>query len=284
MSGATRAPMPLSHRRALERLRKVRAELERDGLPAQPNLHHVAALTAGAIEILAGADPQRANAAARYLYRLAPQSFRASGIEERLACARGCAWCCHGYVSATAPQIFAAAQAIRADPRSSGAAHERIRALAARVHGLEWRARIALREPCALLVDGACSIYAARPLACRGFASFSAATCKRAFDALTDEVRVPVVYANVRSALESALRAALRACALPAVSYELMAGLATVLDTPDAEARWLRGDAVFAPEIIDRSADAATEHQRTLMLDTLIAVARGERPVAMGPA
>ena len=121
-------------------------------------------------------------------------------------------------------------------------------------------------------------------LACRGFASFSAATCKRAFDALTDEVRVPVAYANVRSALESALRAALRACALPAVSYELMAGLATVLDTPDAEARWLRGDAVFAPEIIDRSADAATEHQRTLMLDTLIAVARGERPVAMGPA
>jgi hypothetical protein len=273
--------MSLKRKRALERLRVIRAEVEQQGLPARPNLYHVAALTAGAIEILERDDAQRASAAAQYLYRVAPQSFAASGVESQLACRRGCAFCCHGYVSASAPQVFAAAAALRRDGLGFEAANERVHALAARVRGVDWRARIALREPCALLLDGACSIYAARPLACRGFASYSVETCRRAFERLTDEVIVPAPYASVRSALESALRAALKSCRLPAVSYELTGALAQALTEPDAEARWLRGEPVFDPGTIDRSTDAATEFQREVMLDTLIAVARGETPEAL---
>jgi Fe-S-cluster containining protein len=270
--------MSLKRTRALARLRALRAEVERHGLPPQPQLHHVAALTAGTIAILAGNDRSRASAAARYIHRVAPPSFRASGVEARLACRRGCAWCCHGYVSASAPQVFAAAAAIRRNALTFDAACERIRATSARVAALDWRARIALRAPCPLLADGACTIYDARPLACRGFASFSAEACKRAYDALTDEVMIPQPYANVRSALESALRAGLKACGLPAVSYELTSALSSALDSADAEARWLDGEAVFDPATIDRSADAATEFRREAMLDTLIAVARGEAP------
>jgi Fe-S-cluster containining protein len=276
--------MSLKRTRALARLRTVRAEVERHGLPARPQLHHVAALTAGAIEILARDDPRRAGAAARYIQRVAPPSFRASGVESDLACRRGCAWCCHGYVSASAPQIFAAATAIRGNALTFDAACTSIRDMSVRVRGLDWRARIALREPCPLLADGACTVYDARPLSCRGFASFSAETCKRAYDALTDEVMIPPPYANVRSALESALRAALKACGLPAVSYELTSALSTALDSADAEARWLAGELVFDPLTIDRSADAATERQRDVMLDTLIAVARGAAPPALGGA
>ena len=273
--------MSLKRARALARLRALRAEVERTGLPAKPNLYHVAALTAGAIEILRGADGERASAAARYIHRVAPASFHASGVEDRLACRQGCAWCCHGYVSATAPQIFAAAAAIRRNALTFDAACARIRATSARVRGLDWRARIALKAPCPLLVDGACSIYAERPLSCRGFASFSDTACRDAFEGGGGEVYVPPPYANVRSALESALRAALKACGLPAVSYELTGALATALDTADAEARWLRGEAVFDPAVIDRSADAATEFQREVMLDTLVAVARGDTPPAL---
>jgi hypothetical protein len=273
--------MSLKRTRALARLRSLRVQVERDGLPPQPNVYHVAALTAGAIEILRGADSRRASAAASWLYRLAPASFRASGAEEGLACQRGCSYCCHGYVSASAPQIFAAAAAVRANAVTFEAACERIRATAARVQGLEWRERIALRTPCALLVDHACSIYAARPLACRGYASLSVAACKRAYDTLSDEVPVPPAYASVRSALESALRAALKACSLPSVSYELTGALACALESADAEGRWLRGEALFDEASIDRSAAAAAEAQRELMLDTLLAVARGDEPVAL---
>jgi hypothetical protein len=274
-------PTSLKRTRALARLRSLRAQVEREGLPAQPNVYHVAAITAGAIEILRGTGAQRAAAAASYLYRLAPASFRASGVEAQLDCQRGCSYCCHGYVSASAPQIFAAAAAIRADALTYDAACERIRALAPRVRGLEWRARIALREPCALLADGACSIYAGRPFACRGYVSTSVAACRRAYEALTDEVPVPPAYASVRSALESALRAALRACGLPTVSYELTAALACALAAPDAQARWLRGEAVFDDAAVDRSAGAAAELQRQAMLDTLLAIVRGEPPQAL---
>jgi hypothetical protein len=110
--------------------------------------------------------------------------------------------------------------------------------------------------------------------------SYSVESCRRAYEALTDEVVIPAPYASVRSALESALRAALKACALPAVSYELTGGLAKALAEPDAEPRWLAGETVFDAETIDRSADRATEFQREVMLDTLIAVARGEAPPA----
>lgn len=276
--------MSLKRTRALARLRSLRIEVERHGLPARPQLHHVAALTAGTIEILARDDPGRAAAAARYIQRIAPRSFRASGVEASLACRRGCAWCCHGYVSASAPQVFAAARAIRGNVLTFDAACTRIRDMSMRVRGLDWRARIALRAPCPMLSDGACAIYDARPLSCRGFASFSAETCKRAYEALSDEVMIPPPYANVRSALESALRAALKACELPTVSYELTSALSTALDSADAEARWLAGEPVFDPMTIDRSADAATERQRDVMLDTLIAVARGADPAALAGA
>jgi hypothetical protein len=276
--GHEKTSMPLKRRRALDSLRKLRRDVEKSGLPPQPNVYHVAALTSGLVEILAGDDRARASLAARYLYRIAPASFRASGVEERLACKRGCAFCCHGYVSASGPQIFAAADAVRAERVTFAAALARLRSTAARVHGLAWRERIALRAPCPLLVDSACSIYAARPLACRGYVSLSVAACERAFEHLTAEVPIPPVYASVRSALEMAMRAALKACSLPHVSYELTGALTQALAADDAQARWLAGEALFDPQTVDHSADAAAAAQRAHMLDTLIALARGEQP------
>jgi hypothetical protein len=276
-----RPVLSLKRRRALESLRKLRLGIEKDGLPSQPNLYHVAALTVGLIAILRAAHRNRASAAANYLFRMAPASFRASGVEAQLACKRGCAFCCHGYVSATAPQIFAAAAAVREQGLAFETARERIRVTAMRVQGLAWRDRIALRLPCPLLVDAACSIYAARPLACRGYVSPSVAACERAFERLTEEVTIPPAYANVRSALEMALRAALKACELPNASYELTGALMRALDCADAETRWLAGEEVFAASLVDRSADAATESQRAMMIETLLALARGEQPAQL---
>jgi hypothetical protein len=271
--------MSLRRERALAKLRRLRAELQRAGLPAQPNVYHVAALASALIERLGERrDPARASAAAEYLYRIAPASFRATGIEPGLDCKRGCDYCCRGYVSATAPQIFAAARAVRAQALSYEAARARVAAASEKVRGAEWLARCRMHEPCPLLVEGACSIYASRPLACRGFVSLSVAACRRAFEQNTNDVVVPAVYGNVRSALENALRAALKHHALPGESYELDTALQCVLARPDAEAAWLGGEDVFAGADVDRSADPAARSQRELMLDTLLAVAAGEAP------
>lgn len=271
--------MSLRRDRALTKLRKLRAEIGRDGLPGTPNLYHVAALTSALIERLAEKhDPERASAAAGYLYRIAPPSFRATGIEPRLECKRGCDYCCRGYVSATAPQIFAAARALRAQTTGYAAAVARIGTTADRVRGIDWQRRCRMHEPCPLLVEGSCSIYAFRPLSCRGFVSFSVSACQRAFEGDTNGVEVPAVYGNVRSALESALRAALKHHRLCYESYELDTALERVLARPDAESAWLSGEDVFAGVDVDRSADPGVVQQRDLMLDTLLEVASGETP------
>ena len=234
--------MSLRRERSLTKLRKVRAQVHRDGLPAQPNVYHVAALTSALVERLGDrGDAKRASASAEYLYRVATPSFRATGIEPKLECKRGCDYCCRGYVSATAPQRFAAAKAIRAHRLSHEAAVARIGAAAAKVRGLDWKTRCKLHEPCPLLVEGGCSIYASRPLPCRAFVSFSVNSCRRALELDTNDIDVPPIYGNVRSALENALRAVLKHHGLPLESDELDGGLASVLAHPDAESAWLGG-------------------------------------------
>jgi len=270
--------MSLRRDRALGRLRKLRAEVLRDGLPERPNVYHVAAITSALIERLGERnDAARASAAAETLYRVATPSFRATGIEPKLECRQGCDYCCRGYVSATAPQVFAAAKAIRAQA-AHVAAFARVAAAAEKVQGLDWQTRCRMHEPCPLLVEGSCSIYPARPLACRGFVSFSVAACRRAFDMHTSDVLVPTVYGSVRSALESSLRAALKHHALSYESYELDTALSRVLTHPGAEAAWLNGEDVFAGVDVDRSTDPGTALQRDLVLDTLIDIAHGATP------
>lgn len=271
--------MSLRRERALLKLRKLRAEIQRSGLPAALNVYHVAAVTAGLVERLADrSEPARASAAAEYLFRLATPSFRATGIEPRLECKRGCDYCCRGYVSATAPQVFAAARAIRAQTLTYEAAAARVAAAADKVRSVDWQTRCRMHEPCPMLVESACSIYASRPLACRGFVSFSVAACRQAFESGADAVPVPVPYASVRSALESAMRAALKRLSYAYHSYEFDTALERVLDRPGSEEAWLAGEDVFAGVDVDRSADSGTALQREIMLDTLIAIGDGETP------
>lgn len=271
--------MSLRRERALLKLRKLRAEIHRSGLPATLNVFHVAAVTSALVERLSDrSDAVRASAAAEYLFRLAPPSFRATGIEPRLECKRGCDYCCRGYVSATAPQIFAAARAIQANSLTYEAAVARIAAAADKVRNVDWHTRCRMHEPCPMLVERECSIYASRPLACRGFVSYSVAACKQAFDDGTDAVMVPAPYANVRSAMESAMRAALKRLSYGYESYEFDTALDRVLRHPGAETAWLGGENVFTGVDVDRSADPGSALQREIMLDTLLAVADGEAP------
>ena len=96
--------------------------------------------------------------------------------EAKPACARGCSYCCHGRVEVTAPEAFAIARLLRAKP--DPVRDDRIAATAARLAPLDGRAHHAAQVPCSLLDgDGACTVYAVRPLACRRAHSTDAAVC-----------------------------------------------------------------------------------------------------------
>jgi Fe-S-cluster containining protein len=167
-----------------------------------------------------------------------------------VACRAGCTHCCHLYVSATAPELFALAERVRSWPavrqQAFQARLDAAHGLAAG-KGLEERAALAL--PCPVLgEDGLCAAYDARPLTCRAYASFDLDACAAAKGqaAPPRPIRVPRTPMRMRRFLLHCFRAALAERGMDAGSYELVAGLKAVLDTERAEARWLAGEDVLA--------------------------------------
>jgi Fe-S-cluster containining protein len=189
-----------------------------------------------------------------------PGALRATEVMERLldatlahefecgpqpACTRGCSWCCHVYVTVTAPEAILAVRRARAD-----LAPEELDALRARADG---NARSAggktpgeyPRQSCAFLVEGACSIHPSRPAHCRTAHSVDVDACRAAYDArpavnLTikarrsvrargDEVRVGYKEALVHAAIET-------------TTYELQQIVHLLLEDPERESQWLAGE------------------------------------------
>ncbi len=173
---------------------------------------------------------------------------------EPVACRKGCSHCCISYVAATAPELFLIARSLKGPRRVAVAT--RVAEADAETHGRSIAERFAAPRLCPLLEDGACGVYAVRPSACRSLASFDAEVCARSFGTNSGEgLPAPTAPMHLRSAYQASLRAALTLAGLPAVAYELNAGLHRVLQTPDAEACWLKGKDVFegiAPEAVPK--------------------------------
>jgi len=176
-----------------------------------------------------------------------------------LACGKGCAWCCSLQVPVSAPEVLLLAEALRQtrSPDSLAAVRERVAALDARTRGLDDVQRLAARLPCALLENGLCSVYGVRPLACRGWNSYDARVCRHAVEYTTAPVaRLYAPQVAITDHLRATLAAGLGAAAASAQpvaepkqveDLELTAALRIALETPDAAARWLAGEPLFAP-------------------------------------
>jgi len=71
------------------------------------------------------------------------------------------------------------------------------------------------------------------------------------------------------------LAPALSAVGLSADSYELNHGVLVALETPDAEARWLKGEDVFAQVSCDRLNEGEDAPRKQRVIELLIAGALG---------
>ncbi len=139
-----------------------------------------------------------------------------------LACRKSCSFCCHLKVSLSSPEALLLVEHLKvsrsADERlalrSRAAAHET--ALLNLAAGMP----LAFRPACPLLVDNACSIYAVRPLHCRGANSKDARQCEAGgrVDAWPD----PLVLAN---SIACGLETSLALCGLPSDMLRLSAVL-----------------------------------------------------------
>jgi len=100
-----------------------------------------------------------------------------------VACEAGCDFCCHLRVSVFEHEAVAVLHHLRTrlSPASAAAAERRIKENAARIDGMNVGQHYAARMPCALLVDGQCCAYEARPSACAAHHSLSRERCEHAF-------------------------------------------------------------------------------------------------------
>lgn len=179
-----------------------------------------------------------------------------------IACGAGCAWCCHQHVAIAPPEAVAIARHVerRFTPEQRAALEERIKALDTVTRGATVAERARLKQPCAFLVEGACSIYEARPLRCRRVHSRDAGYCRWTMENPDEAAALrkqrtgpgPYVVPSARI-MDSALRGLARACRDHGVSVEtleLTAAARIALSVPEVEQHVLNGEPVFAAALL----------------------------------
>jgi Fe-S-cluster containining protein len=171
-----------------------------------------------------------------------------------IACAAGCAFCCHLRVGAYTHEAIALLDYLHTTPSRNEAAAvvERILENARRIDEMTVAEHYAARIPCAFLVDGRCAAYGVRPSACARYHSMSRARCERSFDNPRD-MGTP---RNSRPALRElqtfgaavgdATEAALREARLSATTAELHQLLRAMIEEPSVVERWFAGEDIAA--------------------------------------
>lgn len=242
--------MTRQQRRAQQReLMKHGQTALRQGLPALPPKPMVVGLGLLLREALTSPrHPNPASRAAEIVHQVFEASLAQTPAKLVIACRQGCGYCCHTWVGATAPEVFQIARHIRGRTECDWLAPEAVIARASSNIGLDIAARFGAKLPCAFLADNACSIYTARPTVCRQVTSTSLAACIEEYDGqgLGDDILVSKTVMDHARNCRLPLLAALTVTGLPTHVYELSAAITRVLQTADAEARWLAGEDVFA--------------------------------------
>jgi hypothetical protein len=156
-------------------------------------------------------------------------------------CKEGCWFCCTRWVDAKAPEVLHLAGVHGHRPHIAAAVATAGEAFG----GLDYEQRKRQVTPCAMLVDGRCSVYADRPLVCRSAVSRSAEICERSYLETNEPIARPRVFGLIGGVFSIALTGALWQSGLDHRAYELTSALRIVELEEDAERRWLAGEDVF---------------------------------------
>ena len=164
-----------------------------------------------------------------------------------IACRKGCSFCCKVWVDTTPPEVLYTVKNMPPEQRQQArAAVENACSITA---GVSFADRLGkVNPPCPLLaVDGACSVYDIRPIACRTLVSTDVERCISTFVEGSD-VGFPglKVWLTLRDSYATALEGALMRAGLAHRAHEWNQSLQIAMATPDAEERWLSGDDIFA--------------------------------------
>ncbi len=190
-------------------------------------------------------------------YVAAPAAAR-----ESVACRAGCDACCHVPVGLLAHEVLIAAQHVQMtfSPEELEALIERAAAHRAAFAGKSNHERTDLRTPCVLLRDGSCSIYEARPEACRSHHSTNAAACRTNLAAGREEIDVYVPGVRGRMfAVMLSIDQAVAEAGFDGRAYDFGSALHEALTNSLCAARWVQRQAAFPEDCWEASEDGDDE-------------------------
>lgn len=166
------------------------------------------------------------------------------GVAAKIACRKGCSFCCYTQVEVSIVEAIAVADSVATEAALAAS----VRAAVGKVQGLSALDRMRAHIPCPLLRDGACSVYAVRPRSCRALTSYDATACEAEFNTPTLEPAARPTFTWPRylaTALTSGIASACGDLKLQSNTVELVGAVSTVLDDDTAVSRWLAGETVF---------------------------------------
>jgi Fe-S-cluster containining protein len=147
-----------------------------------------------------------------------------------VACYNGCHWCCHQAVFANSYELHYLAEKIRskfAEVELSGLA-ERIKKKSAKTATLTEEEVLKFKSPCPLLINGSCSAYEARPMACRIYLSTQLETCLEFYQHPENDANYPALIdfpLRAGQMMNEGFRAALKEIGVETAEFRLETGL-----------------------------------------------------------
>jgi hypothetical protein len=169
-----------------------------------------------------------------------------------IACKSGCSFCCHLRVTVTAPEAIALFRYLRSQIPASRAQQieQRVLANAEQIAQMTQEQHWSTNVKCAFLVDGVCSAYHARPLACALHHSLDVDACEQAFENPADHsmgIRKLNVIEDTMGATHAGLKQALGELELNHAPMELHTAVAAILRDQSLIARWRSGRPLLKP-------------------------------------
>ncbi len=176
-------------------------------------------------------------------YATAPAAARAL-----VSCRGGCGTCCHVPVGAQAHEVLLAAEYIQTHfpPADFEALIVRIATHRAAYCGRTMDERAALKTPCALLREGSCSIYEARPESCRSHHSKNLDGCRSNLEKGLDTVDVLIPEIRGRMfAVMLGIDQAVAEAGFDGRAYDFGSALHEALTDGMCAVRWMQRQPAF---------------------------------------
>lgn len=152
----------------------------------------------------------------------------------KVACFKGCHWCCHQAVYANSYELHFLSEKMKEKFSADELAEilKKTEEKSSVTSKLTEEQILKYKSPCPLLKDGACSSYSTRPMACRIYLSTKLETCLEFYNHPENESNFPALIdfpLRAGRMLNEGFRAALKEYGIEIAEFRLEEGLRIVL-------------------------------------------------------